>query len=71
MLWVKPSLSVIDIKNSEVFSALQVERLFWNRVRAHLNVYHRYVFNFDTPIQSPYSCGRPAKPAMIEKAAST
>jgi len=45
----------IEIRNSELFSALQVERLFWNRVRAHLNVYHRYVINFDTPIESPYS----------------
>jgi hypothetical protein len=47
--------SVIEIHNSELFSALQVERLFWNRVRAHLNAYHRYVFNYDTPIESPYS----------------
>ena len=47
--------SAIEIRNSELFSALQVERLFWNRVRAHLNVYHRYVFNYDTPIELPYS----------------
>jgi hypothetical protein len=47
--------SAIEIHNSELFSALQVERLFWNRVRAHLNVYHRYVFNYDTPIETPYS----------------
>jgi len=47
--------SVIEIRNSELFSALQVERLFWNRVRAHLNAYHRYVFNYDTPIELPYS----------------
>ena len=47
--------SVIEIKNSELFSALQVERMFRNRVRGHLNLYHHYVFNYDTPIQSPYS----------------
>jgi len=47
--------SVIEIHNSELFSALQVERLFWNRVRAHLNAYHRYVFNYDTTIELPYS----------------
>ena len=47
--------SVIEIRNSELFTALQVERLFWNRVRAHLNLYHRYVINYDTPLESPYS----------------
>ena len=47
--------SIIEIHNSELFSALQVERLFWNRVRAHLNAYHRYVINYDTPIEAPYS----------------
>jgi hypothetical protein len=47
--------SVIQIRNSELFSALQVERLFWNRLRAHVNLYHRYVINYDTPIESPYS----------------
>ncbi len=47
--------SVIEIKNSELFSALQVERMFLNQIRVHLNLYHKYVFNYDTPIQSPYS----------------
>jgi hypothetical protein len=47
--------SLIEIRNSELFSALQVERLFLNRIRAHLNIYHKYVFNLDTPIESPYS----------------
>lgn len=47
--------SAIETRNSELFSALQVERMFRNRVRAHLNLYHRYIINYDTPIQSPYS----------------
>ena len=47
--------SVIQIHNSELFTALQVERLFWNRIRAHVNGYHRYVLNYDTPIELPYS----------------
>ena len=47
--------SIIEIHNGELFSALQVERLFWNRVRAHLNAYHRHVLNYETQIELPYS----------------
>jgi len=47
--------SDIGMRNSELFTAIQVERMFWNRVRAHLNLYHRNVFNYDAPNESPYS----------------
>jgi hypothetical protein len=47
--------SIMEIKNSELFSTFQVERMYVNKVRVHLNLYHRYVFNYDTPIESPYS----------------
>jgi hypothetical protein len=47
--------SIMEIKNSELFSAFQVERMFLNRIRAHLNLYRRYVFNYYTPNRSPYN----------------
>ena len=45
----------MEVKNSELFYALQVERTFWNRVRAQVNFFHRYVFNVDAALQSDFS----------------
>jgi hypothetical protein len=45
----------MEVKNSELFYTLQVERMFWNRVRAQVNFFHRYVFNADAVLQSDFS----------------
>jgi hypothetical protein len=45
----------MEIRNSELFYTLQVERMFWNRFRAQANFFHRYVINADAEIESPYS----------------
>ena len=46
----------IDVKNSEVFSVLQAERLFWqNRLRAQAIIFHRYLLHYDAMPDSDYS----------------
>ena len=46
----------IDVKNSEVVSVLQAERLFWqNRLRAQAIVFHRYLLYYDAVTVSAYS----------------
>ncbi|HEB32357.1 MAG TPA: hypothetical protein ENI15_16040 [Spirochaetes bacterium] len=46
--------SRMEIKNSELFSTIQVERMFLNRVRVQLNLFHKYVFNYSAQLQSTY-----------------
>jgi hypothetical protein len=46
----------MDVKNKELFSVLQIERLFWqNRLRAQANVFHRYILNYEAVTVSDYS----------------
>ncbi|MBA7708390.1 hypothetical protein ES703_117288 [subsurface metagenome] len=47
--------SCMEIKNSELFYSVQVERMFFTDVRGQLNFFHLYVLNYDAQIQSPYS----------------
>jgi hypothetical protein len=44
----------MESKNSELQCALQVERTFWNRLRAQGNFLYRYVINADAALQSGY-----------------
>jgi hypothetical protein len=45
----------MEVKNSELLYAVQVERMFWNRLRAQANFFHRYVFNTEATLQSGFS----------------
>ena len=47
--------SRMEIKNSELFSVIQIERLFRKRGRLQLNLFHKFVFNYDAQLQSDYS----------------
>ena len=58
-----PGGTRMEVKNSELFSVVQLERLFWqNRLRVQTNIIHRYVFDADADIVSDYS---PAVEAYI------
>jgi hypothetical protein len=46
----------MEVKNGELFSVLQLERLFFqNRLRAQANVFHRYILNYEATTVSDYS----------------
>ena len=45
----------MEIKNSQFFYGIQIERTFLRQVRGQLNFFHRYILNSDTEITSDYS----------------
>lgn len=45
----------METRNSELFYTVQMERMFWNRLRVQANFFHRYVINADAELKSSYS----------------
>ena len=47
--------SQMEIKNSQFFYIVQVERTFLGNVHGQVNFFHRYILNSDATIKSAYS----------------
>ena len=47
--------SQMEIKNSQFFYIVQIERTFLRNVHGQLNLFHRYILNSDATIKSAYS----------------
>jgi hypothetical protein len=45
----------MEIKNSQFFYIVQIERTFLRNVHGQLNFFHRYILNSDATIKSAYS----------------
>jgi hypothetical protein len=45
----------LGMKKSEIFSALQLEQIFFGNWRAQANLFYRYILNAEAPVQSAFS----------------